>query len=153
MTSVIEKENNVLSELININQDASHFYQSAAQRVENPQLANTFRDLETLHEGVAASLARQVQQNGGSAQDEDGTVSGKAAQWFGELMAKVSNDADETLVAHLEEAEDRCLHHMEDAIKDDAVRTQTKSLLTAELASLRRSHDYMRSLKQFMKAA
>lgn len=152
MTSVIEKENKALGELIGINQDACSFYQSAAKKVDNTQLSRTFNDLENLHASVAASLSRQIVQNGGKV-DEEGTMSGKAAQWFGEVMAKVSNDADETLVSHLEEAEDRCLHHMEDAIKDDDIRTQTKSLLTAELTSLKRSHDYMRNLKQFMKAA
>lgn len=153
MTSAIEKENVALSELISVNKDACHFYQSAAQKVDNIQLARTFNDLEHLHAGVVAALQRQIQQNGGSPTEEDGTISGKAAQWFAELLAKVSNDVDETLVSHLEEAEDRCLHHMQDALKDENIRIQTKSLLGAELATLERSHDYMRSLKKFMKAA
>ncbi|HRJ12907.1 MAG TPA: PA2169 family four-helix-bundle protein [Alphaproteobacteria bacterium] len=153
MTSAIEKENNALGELISINKDACAFYHSAAKKVENMQLARTFQDLENLHAGVAASLARQIRQNGGSAKDEEGTLSGKAAQWYAEILAKVSNDADETLVSQLEEAEDRCLHHMQDALKDDDIRVQTKSLLASELTSLERSHDYMRNLKKFMKAA
>lgn len=145
-------ENKELAKLININEDASEFYESAQEKVENPQLKSTFKNLEDLHKGVITNLQQQVRANGGDP-EADETFTGQAAQLFGNLAAMVSNDTDETLVKHLEEAEDRCLHSMQDAIDSDDVTTTTKTWLMGELSSLRKSHGYMKSLKDCMKAA
>lgn len=143
-------ENNVLAHLVDINQDASEFYSSAAQKVENPNLARTFRELETMHNNVIIVLNRRISENGGEA-EIDGTLVGKTAKFFGELMAKVSNDVDETFVVRLEEAEDRCLHSLQDALQEDDLSTETKTLLRTELGTLQRTHDHMKALKMTMK--
>jgi len=146
-----DKENRILNHLIDINHDASNFYKGALERVHNPRLERSFIDLEKLHSSVAADLARQVRANGGKP-DHDGTIAGKTAQLFGELLAKVSNDADETLVSRLEEAEDRCLHSMREALDDKSIHAETRALLVSELGTLQRSHDYMKALKDSMAA-
>lgn len=146
-----DKENRILNELADINRDASSFYKGALERIRNPRLERSFMDLEKLHDSVASDLARQIRMNGGEA-DVDGTLAGKTAQLFGELLAKVSNDADETLVSRLEEAEDRCLHSMREALDDKHLQPETRALLIGELGTLQRSHDYMKALKDSMAA-
>lgn len=146
-----DKENKVLNDLVDINRDASEFYKSALDKVKNPRLERSFSDLERLHSSVASDLSRQIRNNGGVAA-EDGTFAGKTARVFGEMLAKVSNDADETLVSRLEEAEDRCLHSMREALDDKNIHAETRALLVSELGTLQRSHDYMKALKDSMKA-
>lgn len=147
-----DKENKILAHLIDINQDASDFYNSALGRVRNSRLERSFSDLERLHSAVVSDLSRKIRENGGTT-DADGTVVGKSARIFGELMSKVSNDADETLVTHLEEAEDRCLHTMREALDERDVQATTRALLIDELGTLQRSHDYMKALKDSMQQA
>lgn len=146
-----DKENKILNSLVDINLDASDFYKSALQRVKNPRLERSFSDLERLHSSVASDLSRQIRTNGGEPEN-DGTFTGKTARVFGELLAKVSNDADETLVVRLEEAEDRCLHSMREALDDKHIHAETRALLVSELGTLQRSHDYMKALKDSMAA-
>lgn len=147
-----DNDNNELQKLINVNKDACEFYEDASEKIDNPQLKMTFRNLEALHEGVIVSLQDQVRLNGGDPEAHE-TLIGQSAQLFGKLAASISNDMDETLVSHLEEAEDRCLHSMQDAIDDDDVSIQTKTFLGQELVKLQKSHDYMKSLKDTLKAA
>ncbi len=146
-----DKENKIIGQLVDINQDACDFYKSAVSRVNNPRLERSFSDLERLHNSVVLNLTQRIRENGGTP-DSEGTLRGKTARLFTEMMAKVSNDVDETLVSHLEEAEDRCLHSMRDALEDRNLQANTRALLVAELGSLQRSHDYMKALKDSMHA-
>lgn len=144
------KENAVLNHLVDINRDACDFYSSAMTRLEDASLANTFRELESMHSNVITVLNRRIVENGGEA-DADGTLAGKGARMFGEIMAKMSGDPDETLISYLEEAEDRCLHSLEDAIDEDDISVETRALLSTELGVLKRTHDHMKSLKEIMR--
>ncbi|MCC6598863.1 MAG: PA2169 family four-helix-bundle protein [Alphaproteobacteria bacterium] len=148
----VEQENKEFGKLININKDACEFYESACEKAESAQLKKTFRDLEDLHKKVAADLQRHVRAHGGDSKADE-TFVGQTQKFWGGLMASISNDVDETLVSHLEEAEDRCLKSMKDAINDDRVTPGAKTLLMQELALLQNSHDHMKSLKNYMKAA
>lgn len=152
MSNDIKKENKELEHLININEDAAEFYESAQEHAKNPQMKITYRNLENLHKGVITNIEQVVRANGGEA-DSGETILGGMRQFFGELHAKISNDVDETLVTHLEEAEDRCLHSMQDAIESDDISPATKTVLQKELSTLQKSHDYMKSLKDCMKEA
>lgn len=147
-----DKENQELEKLININEDACEFYESAQEQVEDPQLKVTFSNLENLHKDVIHNLQSRVRANGGDPEAEE-TFSGQVHQFWGEMMAKISNDVDETFVKHLEEAEDRCLHSIQDAIRSDHISVATKTALQSEASALRKSHDYMKALKETMRAA
>jgi len=148
-----EKENKILSHLIDINKDACSFYESALEKVENPSHQRSFSDLERLHSGVVIDLSRRLRENGADNESSDGTMMGKAAEFFAEIAAKVSNDVDETLISRLEEAEDRCLHSMRDALDEGGIRPDTKAFLIEELSTLQKSHDFMKALKESVKAA
>lgn len=147
-----DKENKVLGHLIDINKDACAFYESALEKVENTRFQRNFSDLERLHEGVVIDLSRRLRENGAST-DQDGTLVGKAERIFGELAATISNDVDESLIKSLEEAEDRCLHSMRDALDEGGIRPDTKAFLIEELSTLQKSHDFMKALKDMVKAA
>ena len=146
------EENKELCKLININKDAAEFYSDAKEKVQNLNFVTTFKNLEIIHDSVAKRIAQRVKANGGDP-EMDGTVSGKTAQFFGELMARVSNDVDESLVSSLEEAEDRCLHSIEDALEEEDISPATRAVLAQEYSTLRQTHDYMKELKSYMKAA
>jgi uncharacterized protein (TIGR02284 family) len=144
-----DKENKLLNTLIDINQDALEFYKSALDRVRNPRLERSFSDLQRLHKAVIEDLTDRIEENGGKP-DVDGTLAGRTARLLGEVMTKVRSDVDETLVSHLEEAEDRCLHSMREALDARHMQAHTRALLLSELGSLQRSHDYMKALKDSM---
>ena len=138
----LKKENKIINHLADLNKDACEFYEEAREEVKSPKLKQTFSDLETLHRDVMTDL-----------QSIDETLRGQIAQMWGELKAKVSSDFDSTIVSELEEAEDRCLHAMQDAIKSTEISETTRVRLEKDLKSLQRSHDYMKSLQDIMKSA
>ncbi len=146
------QENKELAKLININKDASEFYEEARDQVESAHLKETFLQLEHLHKDVYKKIQGQVRANGGDPEAEE-TLIGKTREIFGVLISKISTKPDVTLVSHLEEAEDRCLNSMKDAVANDSVLPETKTMLHQELSALQKSHDYMKALKETMKDA
>lgn len=150
--TTIHTENTELQKLININEDACEFYSSAKETAESPEIEATFNKLEWLHKDVVTSLQTKVRQNGETA-EADSTITGNVRKIFGEISAKLSSDKDETLVSHLEEAEDRCLHSMQDAMEGEKVSSSTKAFLQTQMSTLKKTHDFMKMLKDQMKSA
>ena len=139
-----------IGKLINLNTDAAEFYDSAKEKAASPQIQTTFANLKALHNNVIINLENILRQKGENP-DTDETIAGQFQQFWGEMMAKVSNDVDETFVKHLEEAEDRCIHTVKDIMDNDDVSPTTKRALRPELEKLQQSHDYMKALKDQIK--
>lgn len=148
----VKQEHDELCKIININEDACEFYNSAAKKAGRLKVKQTFQDLESLHKNIIVNLQHYLRKNGFEANAQE-TMVGQAQKFWAGLMTSISNDVDETLIAHLENAEDRCLHSMQDAIKGDNLLPQTKQALQSELVMLERSHDYMKKLKEQSKNA
>lgn len=148
----MQSEIKEISKLINMNEDACEFYESAQEKAESPQMEKTFSELESLHKSVVVNLQNYLRTKGKDVEAQE-TASGQIRQFWGELMANISNDVDETLVKHLEEAEDRCLHSVQNIMEHDDIPVSTKTMLQKEYNALRKSHDYMKALKDCMKAA
>lgn len=149
MSNNTQKE---ISKLVNLNKDACEFYEEAKEKVDSVSIKQTFSNLETLHRNVMTNLQQQLRIMGGDP-EADETFGGDMAQLWANISASVSNDTDTTWVSHLEEAEDRCLHQIQDIMKDEDIDASVKASLTKEAETLRQSHDFMKDLKDCMKKA
>ena len=148
MTSI----NKELQKLANINEDACEFYEEAQKKTTSSGLQITFGNLENLHKSVVTNLHTYLRSNN-EEPNTDETFEGEVREFWGKLMTFISNDIDATLITHLEEAEDRCLHKIEDIMNDDDTPARIKTLLQDEFEVLQKSHDYMKDLKDTVKAA
>lgn len=146
----LETDIKEVAKLIDINKDACTFYKEAKDKVETNGLQNKFQELCDLHSGVVNKLQSELMAKGANQKDVEAseTVAGKANRYFGELLAALTPDADEKFIARLEEAEDRCLHSMQDAVTNPDISTDIKPCLRGQLVDLQKSHDYMKSLKE-----
>jgi len=142
----------VLKELANVNEDAAEFYETAQESVKDDTYKTTFSNLESLHESVASNVVI-LMKSYGEDYDADETMKGQAMQFWTQTKAMFSGSPNETFIKDLEEAEDRCLHSMQDAVSDTKISDTTRARLQNELTSLRKAHDYMKSLKENLKAA
>ncbi len=138
-------QNDVLYHLIDVCEDAKAFYESAAEKAEDPYIETVFKNMAYIRSSIIVDLSRFVKANGGDP-EKSGTIPGKTAQFFGELVAHIKPDTDKTLVTHLEEAEDRALKEFHDAMAQN-IPLQTKAVLSQQLGTLQETHDYMKALK------
>lgn len=144
-------EIHALKELVNINLNTCHFYETARAYVENPQLGKTFANLEALHNNVVSTLQNQIRKKGGAASTmATAPVADCVTEFWGEMAANVSDNIDFHVICHLEEVEETCLTLMEDALENEEISTPTKEVLSDNLLSLQKSHAYMKALKEMV---
>ena len=144
-----------IKNLININEDAVEFYKDASEQSNDPQFKTTFKSLESLHNSVVVNLQEYATLIGAETEavEADETLQGLGMQFVGKMIADLSDKTNEALVSYLEEAEDRCLHQVQDIMEDDNITPATKSALKSEETALKKSHDYMKALKDHLSEA
>ena len=144
-----------LKEIIDVNYDASEFYQSARDKTDIPALQREFDGLCALHEKTIRSLQvymREISDPTVSIQP-DQTLTGQVEKLFSEIACVLSSNTNETLINQLEAAEDRCIRTIEAATEKETLSPSTKHVLSQEHIHLQRSHDHMKLLKDALKAA
>ena len=146
------KDTKEVCKIININEDACDFYETAQEATKNPDMKKIFQNFENLHKGVIINLQNYVRQQGSDPEAEN-TMAGQMQEMWGKMKASLSNDVDESLIVSLEEAEDRCIHSIDDAVKNTDLSPAARTALKKEQSALHKSHDYMKIMKDNVKAA
>lgn len=150
----LKQEIKTLKELMDINKDAQEFYSKAQSKVNDSDLRTTLKEFELLHQNAVNTFKQQLEVSGASedTQVPRETMSGKTNQLFTHFLAQFQESPDQKLVNELEEAEDKCLNTLEDAITSENLSSKTQQVLKDQLSELRKSHDHMRALKKQMAA-
>ena len=147
-TEINDAELKEFKNIININQDAVEFYESAEKKVTSASLRTTFGELKKLHNKTIQKLQGALRLKDASADtDAEGTLVGTGQRLFGKLVTKLSSTPNQTLINRLVEAEERCLNSMEEASAKDLPR-DIKKVLTDELANMRKGQEHMKQLKE-----
>jgi len=148
----IRKETeNSLNDLIAISRDGQSFYQEAAQKVEDPELAALFLRMSAVKSQVADSLGATVRSAGGEP-EQHGTLVGSMQQLYGKVRATLG-DRRYAYVAELEESEDRLLKAFDQVVADSDTPPAARDAALRLLPEVRQCHDLMRNRKHAMKSA
>ncbi len=147
-----DKNLDEVCKIIDINRDAAEFYHEAHQKAEDQEIQKIFKNYEDLHHSVVVDLQTFVREQGGDP-ETNGTIIGNMQEMWGKAKASLTSDVDESLISSLEEAEDRCIHNIKDAIKDENLSANARMALQRQESTLQQSHDYMKMMKDRAKAA
>ena len=138
---IVEELNDVIAVL----KGGADFYRDAAEKVENPGLAEIFRTNAQKREQAIADLAGHVRSHGET--PAEGSWAETAYSWYTSALAAFG-DQEDTLIAQLEEHEDRTLEELHDAIEDIPAGTPAHVSLMTHLQTFRETHDQMRNMKK-----
>jgi uncharacterized protein (TIGR02284 family) len=142
----MSKTANVLSDIVQVARDGADFYDAATREVKSPQLREVFARMAQRKRELIGALAGRIRSEGEKVPDS-GTFAGSIRKVYADVRAGLSSNEDKIYVGQLEEAEDRLLHEVEDAIKDSD-EPELRAILQQHLPSIRACHDEMRGLKQ-----
>jgi uncharacterized protein (TIGR02284 family) len=140
----------LLKEIVEIGRDGADFYESAAQKVTNPRLRAVFGRMSAAKRELITGLSDHLAQSG-QEPPARGTIMGSLRKIYAGVLATLVADDEHVYVAQLEEAEDRLVERIEQAInqaKEPGVRVQ----LQAYLPKVRACHDEMRQLRTHLPA-
>lgn len=140
-----------LNNLIQQCEDAQEFYEEACEMTDNHEMRMLFTRMKEARAPIIADLTSRVKGLGGEVED-DTTITGDIRAAWGKLKASLSGHKDETLVAELEEVEDRSLEEFYSAIANN-LPEQTIIMLKRHANALRETHDIMKTTQDMIKDA
>ncbi len=140
-----------LNGLIATTIDSVDGYRTSAQDVENPRFAELFTARASERSSVAEQLRAEVMRLGGNPED-DGTLLAAGHRAFVDLKAAVTNRDDRAIVNEVERGEDHIKAKYEEALKDDNLSPECRSLVETAYGSVKSGHDQMRDLKHNLDA-
>ena len=147
--NLLNDEIKALKELMDLNNDATSFYAKAQEKVKDKSLQETLREFELLHKQAMLNFKEQLEATSSDQETHkpEETVLGQANKMFTQVLTEFQDKPDDRFVQQLEEAEDRCLNRLEEAMKTPEITESTKKVMEDEMARMRKSHDTMKSLK------
>ena len=140
-----------LNGLIATTIDSVDGYRTSATDVDNPRFAEMFTARAAERSSVAEQLRAEVRRLGGNPED-DGTALAAGHRAFVNLKAAVTGRDDKAIIAEVERGEDHIKAKFEDALKDDDLSAECRSLVEMAYGSVKSGHDEMSDLKHSLDA-
>ena len=140
-----------LNGLIATTIDSVDGYRTSANDVENPRFAELFTARASERSSVAEQLRGEVTRLGGNPED-DGTILAAGHRAFVNLKSAVTGRDDQAIINEVERGEDHIKAKFEDALKDDSLSPESRSLVQTAYGSVKSGHDEMRDLKHNLDA-
>lgn len=135
-----------LQEIAQICCDGNAFYGDVAEKIHDPGLCEAVREVGRIRGALCRDIHVRLRESG-----EDtggtGTFYGVLHKLYADLRARFAEDGDRIYVAELEEAEDRLLHSLEEAILT-VEPAEARAVLRQYMPAARAAHERMRALKQ-----
>ena len=140
-----------LNGLIATTIDSVDGYRTSAQDVQNPRFAELFTARASERSSVAEQLRAEVKRLGGDPED-DGTILAAGHRAFVNLKSAVTGRDDHAIVNEVERGEDHIKAKFEEALKDDDLSPQCRTLVETAFGSVKAGHDEMSNLKHNLDA-
>ncbi|MGH8212548.1 MAG: PA2169 family four-helix-bundle protein [Rhodanobacteraceae bacterium] len=135
-----------LQEIAQICCDGNAFYAAAAEKMRDSGLRQAVQEVGRIRGALCRDIHVRLRENG-EQPGGTGTFYGTLHKLYADLRARFAEDGDRVYVAELEEAEDRLLHSLEEAILT-VEPAEARAVLRQYMPAARAAHERMRALKQ-----
>ena len=135
-----------LNSLIATTIDSIDGYEESAKAVDTGRFAEQFQSRANERRQIVGQLRREVSRLGGNPED-DGTFLAGAHRAFLDLKATVTDRDDEAVIAEVERGEDHIKSKFEEALQDDKLAPETRTVIESAFQSVKAGHDQMSALK------
>jgi uncharacterized protein (TIGR02284 family) len=141
-----------LEDLVETSKDGEYGFRSSAEHVKNPELQRLFLQRADECRMAAQELQRMIVQQGGTVEDEGGSVSGAMHRGWVSVKGSLAGYSDLAMLEEVERGEDAALKRYREALEDDSLPAEVRSLIERQMQGVRRNHDQVRALRDAEKA-
>ena len=136
----------VLNDLIEINNDRIEGYEKAAKQTDETDLKTLFTEMSTQSRQLVADLKTKVAA-AGEEPAEGTTVRGKVYRTWMDLKAVFGGDDRKGILSSCEYGEDAAQKAYKEALSDDDLPADIRSIVAEQKSALRKSHDKIKALR------
>ncbi len=140
MTNSIDR----INELVAVLREGENFYRDSASKVQQDRLRTMFTNIADERHRAALELEPFVREAGEDV--SKGDFFEVARKFYSDVVGYIADDND-TMIAQLEEHEDRTLEMLDDAI-EKSLGTEAEHVLRKNRAIFQITHDRMKALKE-----
>ncbi len=134
-----------IQDLIRVNIDSAKGFDTAAENIDNPEIAGYFRECSRTRRRFADDLSRFVSIND-EEPEHDGSAAGRLHRWWLELRGVVQGGDEHAILAEAERGEDAIKRVYERVIVDIA-GNPLSDVLHAQFRSVKQTHDRVRDMR------
>ncbi|WP_266367175.1 ferritin-like domain-containing protein [Tellurirhabdus rosea] len=144
-----EDINDVLSDLVLINNDRIQGYERAAHDIEDPQLADLFRNLTSLSRRFRSDLADVIVRSHGTVPDTSETSSGSNwhRAWI-DIKAFFTGKDRNAILDSCVFGEDAAIAEYEEVLKQEHLPAYIRDTLTHHLSELRQTREQVARMRE-----
>lgn len=144
----MEKNTEVLNDLIKINNDRVKGYEKAAKETKDKDadLRSLFTDMASESKTYISELERYVRAGGETPADST-TIDGDIYRAWMDVKATFTGKDRKAILASCEFGEDAAQRAYEKALKEDDLTAETRQIISDQKARLRTSHDRIKTMR------
>ncbi len=145
MTSLNDRQINVLNGLISTTLDSADGYGEAAKDARNPHFKHMFGARAIERRQLSAELTVEVRNLGGKPAD-DGSILAAGHRMFLNLKSAVTG-SDHDVISEVESGEDYLKGKYETALKEECLSAPVKAVVAEAYRRIKSEHNDIRDLK------
>lgn len=140
-----------LNNLIETSKDGEYGFRSSAEHAQSSAMKQLFLSRAEECRQAAAELQTLVLQYGGKAETE-GSASGTLHRGWVAVKSALAGKSDLSMLEEAERGEDAALAQYRDALRDELLPADARSLVQQQYQGVKRNHDQIRNLREQARA-
>lgn len=144
-----DKENVIatLNNLIETCKDGQNGFQTAADGVRNSDLKTLFHTYAQQRAAFAGELQQEVRRLGGDP-EKTGSLAASLHRGWINIKATVTGEDEGAVISECERGEDSAKRNYEDALADEHLPGDVRSIIERQYTQVKEAHDRIRSLEK-----
>ncbi|HVG19688.1 MAG TPA: PA2169 family four-helix-bundle protein [Blastocatellia bacterium] len=135
-----------LNNLIETCRDGQNGFKEASENVESPELKKFFNEIVLERSQFAGELQQEVQRLGGDPENTGSTAGAIHRAWM-DIKGSLTGRDDHSILNECESGEDSALNAYRDALKDENLPRNIRSIVERQFNSVQQVHNRVKQLR------
>lgn len=140
-----------LNNLIETCKDGQQGFVAAAEGVKTSDLKTLFRTYSHQRAEFAGELQQEVERLGGDA-ERTGSFAATLHRGWINIKAAVTGEDEAAVISECERGEDSAVRNYEDALNDEHLPAELRSIIERQFIQIKEAHDRIRALEKALSA-
>lgn len=136
-----------LNNLIETCKDGQNGFQAAADGVKNSDLKTLFHTYSQQRAEFAGELQAEVRRLGGDP-EQTGSIAASLHRGWIDIKSAVTGEDENAVISECERGEDSAVRNYEDALRDEDLPADIRSIVERQFAQVKEAHDRIRALER-----
>ena len=135
-----------LNNLIETCRDGQNGFKEAAENVKSPELKTFFNQIALERAQCVGELQQEVQRLGGDPENTGSTAGAMHRVWM-DIKGSLTGRDDQSILNEAERGEDSAVEAFRDALKDENLPSNIRSIVERQFLSIQQTHDRVKRMR------